>query len=67
MRACSNAFAHAGKTVYVPPGTYQLNKDIIMDVDGVTVTAPVGASFTYTNPAPGGIQWFLNGNSNTVQ
>ncbi len=46
-----------GQTVCVPPGTYQATSDIDVNVDGVTVSAPSGATIVYDNPS--GLQFFI--------
>lgn len=47
----------------MPPGTYLALKDININVNGVTVTAPSGATIKYGND----LQFFLRGNGNKVQ
>jgi len=50
-------FTCTGQTVCVPPGTYQATADIDVNVDGVTVSAPSGATIVYDNPS--GLQFFI--------
>ena len=47
----------------MPPGTYLAMKDINMNINGVTVSAPSGATIKYRN----NVQFFLRGNGNTVR
>ena len=47
----------------MPAGTYLALKDINVDIDGVTVSAPSGATIRYGND----IQLFIRGNGNKVQ
>jgi len=56
-------FKPAGNTVCVPPGTYRVGDDIDMNGDGVTVSAPFGATVVYATD----LQWFVRGNGNSVQ
>ena len=49
----------------VPPGTYNAMEDIDVNVDGVTISAPSGATIVYGNV--NGVQFFIRGNSNKVQ
>jgi len=50
--------------VCVPPGTYKAFVDIDVNVDGLLVSAPSGASFVFGAPD---VQFFVRGNGNTVQ
>ncbi len=50
-------FTCTGQTVCLPPGTYQATADIDVNVDGVTVSAPSGATIVYDNPS--GLQFFI--------
>jgi parallel beta-helix repeat protein len=54
--------AGTGGTVCVPAGTYAVGQDININTDGVTVTAPQGATIRYIN----NVQFFIRGNGNTV-
>lgn len=54
---------HCAGTVCVPPGTYMVMKDINLDINGVTVTSPSGATIRYGN----NMQFFVRGNGNKLQ
>ncbi|KAA6429796.1 MAG: hypothetical protein FRX49_00228 [Trebouxia sp. A1-2] len=47
----------AGQTVCLPPGTYTAMADINVNVNGVTISAPSGATIMYGNPS--GLQFFI--------
>ena len=46
-----------GQTVCLPPGTYKAMADINVNVSGVTISAPSGATIMYGNPS--GLQFFI--------
>ncbi|KAL0055593.1 hypothetical protein WJX82_002254 [Trebouxia sp. C0006] len=50
--------------VCVPPGTYKALADIDVNVDGLLVSAPSGASIVF---GASNVQFFVRGNGNTVQ
>lgn len=50
--------------VCVPPGTYKAFADIDVNVDGLLVSAPSGASIVF---GASNVQFFVRGNGNTVQ
>ena len=50
--------------VCVPPGTYKAFADIDVNVDGLLVSAPSGASIVF---GTANVQFFLRGDGNTIQ
>jgi len=46
-----------GQTICLPPGTYKAMADINVNVNGVTISAPDGATIMYGNPS--GLQFFI--------
>ncbi len=48
----------------MPPGTYKAFADIDVNVDGLLVLAPSGASIVF---GASNVQFFVRGNGNTVQ
>ena len=48
----------------MPPGTYKAFADIDVNVDGLLVSAPSGASIVF---GTSNVQFFLRGDGNTIQ
>lgn len=44
----------------MPPGTYKALTDINININGVTLEAPTGATIVFGNPS--GLQFFVRGN-----